>query len=97
MPSQHFGANAAWWQISLFTANLHILMQRLVLGRAGLGERLKKARLNWLSVAGRLVRHARRQDLQLSGGTKALAQLTAMRRTIGALHTGATGPWLSRL
>lgn len=33
--SDHFGANAAWWQLSLLAYNLHVLMQTQVIGPMG--------------------------------------------------------------
>jgi hypothetical protein len=34
LPSAKFGANAAWWWISVMTLNLHRIMSQLVLGKS---------------------------------------------------------------
>lgn len=95
MPSGKFGANAAWWAIALLACNLHVLMQRLVFGREGLGERLKTVRFRWLAVAGRVIRHARRLSIRLSLHHPALALICEARARIKAMSTGPPPPWLA--
>lgn len=88
MPSEHFGANAAWWLIGLLACNLHILMQRLVFRREGLGQRLKAVRFQWLQVAGRVLRHARKTLIRLCDGHPALAIIEAARARLLEMATG---------
>ena len=45
LPSGLFGANAAWWAISVLAFNLNSAMKRLVLGKQWVGKRLKAVRL----------------------------------------------------
>jgi hypothetical protein len=94
MPSANFGANAAWWFSGLLAGNLHVLMQRLVFGRKGLGHRLKTVRFQWLNVAARVVTHARKTFIRLSGGHPAL-KIIELART--RLLVMATGPPSHRL
>jgi uncharacterized protein (DUF1684 family) len=93
LPSSTFGANAAWWSIALMACNLHVLMQRLVFGREGLGQRLKAVRFGWLAVAGRVITHARKTIIRLSADHRALAIIEGAR---ARLLTMATGPPLPR-
>src|ERR1700759_719874 len=60
LPSQVFGANAAWWAISRLTHNLTAVMQRLALGQAWIGKRMKAMRFRLSCLPGRESRHARR-------------------------------------
>ena len=60
MPSRLFGANAAWWAISVLTFNLSSAMKRLVLCGQWVGKRLKAVRFALIALPGRVVRHARR-------------------------------------
>ena len=52
LPSGLFGANAAWWAISVLAFNLNSAMKRLVLG----GKRLKAVRFALIALPGRVVR-----------------------------------------
>ena len=68
LPSRLFGANAAWWAISVLTFNLSSAMKRLVLGRQWVGKRLKAVRFALIALPGRVVRHARRLIIRLARG-----------------------------
>ena len=59
LPSRLFGANAAWWTIMLIALNLNMTMKRLVLGRGWINRRMKAIRYHVVTIAGRLVYHAR--------------------------------------
>jgi hypothetical protein len=68
LPSGDFGENAAGWGITVLAFNLNVAMQRLVLGEGWLGKRLKAMRFRLISLAGRVVKHARGLYVRLSGG-----------------------------
>jgi hypothetical protein len=89
LPSALFGANAAWWGIAQLAFNLHRAMQRLVLGSAWRGKRLKAVRFGLINLPGRLVTHARNLFLRLTQGHPALGLLTESRGAILALARGS--------
>ncbi len=95
MPCDEFGANAAWWQIALLACNFHVLMQRLIFGRKGLGQRLKTVRFQWLNVAGRVISHARKTIIRIAERHPALAIIRRARNKLLKMSTGPPGRWLA--
>ena len=95
MPSGKFGANAAWWTIALIACNLHIIMQRLVFERQGLGQRLKTIRFRWLAVAGRVISHARKLIIRLPANHPAFQIICDARAKIRSMSTGPPPKWLA--
>jgi len=95
LPSGKFGANAAWWQIALIAMNLHVIMQTKVLGRQGLGQRLKGVRFGLISVPGRIIRHARRLIIRVPKNHPSLALIERARHKLNEMSTGPPGPWLA--
>jgi hypothetical protein len=91
LPSGLFGANAAWWAITVLTHNLQVLLQRVALGSGWLGKRLKALRFALIAVPGRVVRHARGLWLRLSQGHPALPVLLAARQRLLAVARGSPG------
>lgn len=91
LPSGDFGENAAWWGITVLAFNLNVAMQRLVLGEGWLGKRLKAMRFGLISLAGRVVKHARGLYLRLSGSHPGQELLLEARRRILALARGPAG------
>lgn len=89
LPSQHFGANAAWWTIMLVALNLNVTMKRQVLGPGWARRRIKAVRLHLLQVGGRLVRHAGSLVLRVSDAAHEL--FVAYRHGIAALAAGPAG------
>lgn len=65
-PSQLFGANAAWWAITILSMNLQMIMKRTTLGKDWLPKRMKAVRFGVITKAGRLLCHARQQILRVS-------------------------------
>lgn len=94
MPTDRFGANAAWWQIALIAFNLHVIMQTKVLGRQGLGRRLKSVRFSLLNVPGRVIRHARRLTIRVPKNHPSLPLIERARRQLVKMSTGPPGRWL---
>jgi len=86
MPSAKFGANAAWWTITILAHNLNALMKSLVLGPDWAAKRMKALRFALINLAGRVVRHARRLIIRVNGAGEALTTLLAARRAILALE-----------
>ena len=66
MPSQFFGANAAWPRLAAITHNVMTAVKRLARPAEMLTARPKRLRLLIFNTAGRLVRHARRMVLRLA-------------------------------
>jgi hypothetical protein len=91
LPSQWFGANAAWWTVSLLAHNLNAVMQLLALGKAWLGKRMKAMRFRLIGLPGRVIRHARQLIIRLGGDASALQSLFKARQTIGKLAAAPTG------
>ena len=85
MPSGLFGANAAWWAISVLAFNLNSAMKRLVLGEQWVGKRLKAVRFALIALPGRVMRHARRLIIRLARGHPSYELLLRARQRILAL------------
>jgi hypothetical protein len=66
-PSGDFGENAAWWWIMILAYNLNVLMKRLVLGESWVNKRMKAIRFGFINIAGRVIEHARRLLVRISG------------------------------
>jgi len=92
MPSNEFGANAAWWQIAVVAMNVASAMKRLVLGGVWARRRMKAIRFLLISVPGRVVERARQLYLRLTGKHPAFELIVAMRRRIRELSTGPPVP-----
>lgn len=91
LPSQLFGANAAWWWICVLAVNLNAAMKRLVLGGPWVTKRMKALRHSLIGLPGRLIEHARELALRLSPSHPALAWLIDIRGRILALAPVPTG------
>jgi len=91
MPSGLFGANAAWWALTILAFNLNAVMKCLVLGDHWVAKRMKALRFHLIGLPGRVVSHARKLIIRLGGGAEALATLLDARRRIRALAQGPDG------
>ena len=91
LPSGSFGANAAWWGITLLAFNLYVAMELLVLGKGWLGKRLKALRFHLIGLPGRVVRHARGLLVRIACGHPSFDVLLTARRQILALAAGPSG------
>lgn len=63
--SHKFGANAAYWNIAVLALSLHNLMKVHVLPEECNSARPKTVRFMFYSIAGLLIRHARRMTLKV--------------------------------
>jgi len=66
LPSEYFGANAAWLRLAVIAHNVLVALKRLALPAELLSARPKRLRFLFLHTAGRLIFHARKTLLRLS-------------------------------
>jgi hypothetical protein len=84
-PCGRFGANAAWYRLSLLTYNVLSAMKSLALpGHLG-AARPKRLRFALFTMAGRLVSHAGGLVLRISADAERLVGLVAARARLAAL------------
>jgi len=91
LPSGKFGANAAWWALTILTHNLNSVMKQLVLGKDWAPSRMKALRFHLIALPGRVVRHARRLIIRLGATAETVMTLNRARETIRALACGPAG------
>lgn len=85
MPTGKFGANAAWWRITLLAYNLLRLLKVEALPPALQTTRPKGLRFHIFNIAGTVVRTGGRLLLRLAVSAMELARLTRARLAIAAL------------
>lgn len=85
LPSGDFGANAAWWWVTVLSFNLLMAMKRLALPEKWLPRRLKAIRFHLIALPGQVVRHARQLVVQLSGTAPHAHLLVLARKAIAGL------------
>ena len=78
-PCGRFGANAAWYRLSLLTYNVLSAMKWLALPPSMETARPKRMRFSLFSIAGRIVSHAGKLVLRIGREAEALASLIAAR------------------
>jgi hypothetical protein len=78
-PCKRFGANAAWYRLSLLTYNVLSAMKRMALPPLMEAARPKRMRFSLFSIAGRIVSHAGKLVLRIGREAEALAALIAAR------------------
>jgi len=91
LPSGLFGANAAWWALTIIAHNLNAAMKRLVLGKEWATKRMKSLRLRLIGLPGRVIRHARQLIIRLGAEAQVLEMIITARQTIRALACGPAG------
>ena len=84
-PSGDFGENAAWWLIMVLSYNLNVLMKRLALGCSWITKRMKAVRFGFINIAGRVIDHARRLVVRISGNHPSGKLLIEVRQRIARL------------
>ena len=70
LPSGKFGANAAWFRLNVLTYNLLTAFKRLTLPGDLRTARPKRLRFLLFNTVGKVVTHARRTLLRLSGAVQ---------------------------
>ena len=84
LPSNKFGANAAWWALVVLAHNLHALLACLALPGDLKDARFKRLRFHFINVPARLVQHARRCVVRYFSAS-VLALIQAIRDALRAL------------
>jgi len=84
-PCGRFGANAAWYRLSLLTSNVLSALKSLALPPALSAARPKRLRFTVFTLAGRIVSHAGRVWLRLSAAAERLAGVIAARQRLARL------------
>lgn len=84
LPSGKFGANAAWFRLTLLTYNLLSALKRLTLPGDFRTARPKRLRFLLFNAVGKVARHARQTLLRLTGAAQH-ALLVRVRHRIVAL------------
>jgi hypothetical protein len=84
-PCGRFGANAAWYRLSLLAYNILSAMKSLVLPATLSAARPKRLRFTLFTMAGRLISHAGKLVLQISAAAERLAGLREARRQLTVL------------
>lgn len=84
IPSQLFGANAAWWGISILAVNIHVLFKTYCLGGNLVSKRLKAVRFHIINRTGRIVFHARELIIRVSEPFMDL--IVSIRANLEAFH-----------
>jgi hypothetical protein len=87
-PCGRFGANAAWYRLSLLTYNVLSALKSLALPPALSTARPKRLRFTVFTLAGRLVSHAGQLWLRVSRAAECLAGLRAARQRLALLAPG---------
>ena len=86
LPSQRFGANAAWFRINALTYNLLTLLRRHALPERFQRARPKRIRFELFTVPGRLVQHQRQVSVRVSASPQRTAEIIAARQWMLARH-----------
>ena len=89
-PSQHFGANAAWW-ITVLAHNINAIMKRHVFRDEWANKRMKAIRFSLINLPGRVLEHSRRLVIRLTQWQPMARFLMEVRCRIAALVPVPTG------
>jgi hypothetical protein len=84
-PCGRFGANAAWYRLSLLTYNVLSALKSLALPASLSAARPKRLRFAVFTLAGRLVSHAGRLWVRVSAEAERLAGLIAARARLALI------------
>jgi hypothetical protein len=90
-PCGRFGANAAWYRLSLLTYNVLSALKSLALPAPLSAARPKRLRFAVFTLAGRIVTHAGRVVVRISAEAERLAGLVAARTRLAALGLRLSG------
>lgn len=85
-PCGRFGANAAWYRLSLLTYNVLSALKSLALPAHLSAARPKRLRFALFTLAGRLRSHAGRLVLRIGEEAERLVGLIAARQRLAALR-----------
>jgi hypothetical protein len=91
LPSEKFGANAAWWWMMVLALNLNEFMKRHILGGPWVGRRMKALRFHLIHIPARVIEHSRQLVVRLSENHPTLPHLLQARQAIAGLACGPSG------
>lgn len=91
LPSGDFGENAAWWWIMMLSFNLHAAMKALAWGKRWAHKRMKAVRFALINLPGRVLEHARRMIIRLTGGHPSFREIIEARWRIARLVPAGSG------
>jgi hypothetical protein len=91
LPSERFGANAAWWWMMVLSLNLNEIMKRHVLGGTWASKRMKSLRFHLINIPARVIEHSRQLVVKISENHPSLGLLIEARRAIVSLAHGPPG------
>lgn len=84
LPSWLFGANAAWWWITVIAHNLNVAMKNLVLENEWVPKRMKAIRFALIAISGRIVERSRELIIRIAQGHPSFdVILNARQKIIG--------------
>lgn len=86
LPSQRFGANAAWFRINALVYNLLTLLRRQALPERYRRARPKRLRYELFTLPGRIVEHQRQLTVRISASRERCDEIIAARRWLLASH-----------
>jgi hypothetical protein len=85
LPSNLFGANAAWWQIMILAFNVNSAMRGLVLEETWKNRRMKAIRFWLINLPGRVLTRGRRLFVRLVGEHPSNELILEARRRMASL------------
>jgi hypothetical protein len=91
LPSGKFGANAAWWAIVILAHNINALMKQQVLGKNWANKRMKALRFALINLPGRVITHARKLIIRVTGAGDTLSLILSARKKIRSLASEPAG------
>jgi Transposase DDE domain group 1 len=86
LPSQKFGANAAWFRINAMTYNVLTFLKRRALPERFREARPKRLRFEVFELAGRLTSHQRQLTVDAATGKVRVEELISARRRLVDFH-----------
>lgn len=89
LPSEHFGANAAWWAIMILASNLLVLLKRVALPKHWRPRRLKAIRFWLFNLPARVLTRSRQLVVRIAKDHPSLPVLLEARRRILAWARGS--------
>jgi hypothetical protein len=91
LPSDDFGANAAWWWIMVLALNLNGAMKSLVLGKTWIPRRMKAIRFHLINLPARVMERSRELRVRLSRDHPCLDWLVSIRARIAGFALDSPG------
>jgi hypothetical protein len=91
LPTDDFGANAAWWWIMILALNLNNAMKMLVLGKGWISRRMKAIRLHLITLPARVMERSRELSVRLQKDHPSIDWLLNIRAKILLLSSGSPG------